>query len=343
MRFSKTLLIGPRYSKCEKAVGGVVVLFEGLIEYCSYHNRDVIIIDTNMSNYRSIVGGFISVITDFFVNISRVNHISLHGTAKDYLYLAPIFVCASKICGKKISLRKFAGNFNQIYSDSNFIKRKLFNVALKNADVLFFETKHLVNKFKRFNNNTYWWPNSRKSNFHRKNLFFNKRFIFLSQVKRSKGIMEFIEVAEALDNSYVFDVFGPVLEEDLYMHLAKSEKVNYRGVLRPEEVPKTLINYDVLILPTYHHGEGYPGIILECFSCGIPVISTNWNAIPELIQNDFNGFLVQIKKVDEILRIIKSLNKDTYEKYSVNSLSSFTQFEHEAVHQNVFDIIEKSI
>ena len=180
MSYNKVLLIGPRYNKSNEAVGGVVVLFEGLIKFCSDHNRDVIIIDNNMSNYRNRIIGFTSVIFNFFKNINKVNHASLHGTAKDFLLLAPIVVFVSKLFRKKVSLRKFAGNFYDFYSDSNAIIKYFYAFALKRADVVFFETKYLVEKFKPFNDKTYWWANSRNPSSFKKESLFDKKFIIVS-------------------------------------------------------------------------------------------------------------------------------------------------------------------
>lgn len=53
---------------------------------------------------------------------------------------------------------------------------------------------------------------------------------------------------------------------------------------------------DISILPTLCDTFGYS--ILESFSSGIPVIATNISAIPELIDDGNNGFLLDIEKND---------------------------------------------
>ena len=37
----------------------------------------------------------------------------------------------------------------------------------------------------------------------------------------------------------------------------------YGGVLSPDEIPKVLVQHDVLVAPSYWNAEGYPVIILE--------------------------------------------------------------------------------
>ena len=70
-----------------------------------------------------------------------------------------------------------------------------------------------------------------------------------------------------------------------------------------------------MILPTYHVGEGYPGIIIEAFSIGMPVISTYWNSIPELISHNKNGLLVPIKDLDSLVNSISFYNQKNYKQF----------------------------
>ena len=98
--------------------------------------------------------------------------------------------------------------------------------------------------------------------------------------------------------------------------------------------------YDVLILPTYHEGEGYPGIILEAFSLGLPVISTNWNSIPEIVKHNENGLLVPIKDVDSLIKAILYFNQNNYQNFRTNAINSFDQFDSQLVNMNYFKKIK---
>ena len=59
--------------------------------------------------------------------------------------------------------------------------------------------------------------------------------------------------------------------------------MRYRGFLTHDEVDARLWDYDCLVLPTFHASEGYPGVIAEAFVHGLPVITTRWLAIPEIV------------------------------------------------------------
>jgi len=134
------------------------------------------------------------------------------------------------------------------------------------------------------------------------------RFVFIGQVKPSKGLREIIAASCELSEQEVeIDVFGP-LQDGMKLEEFKScGRVNYRGVLDPDEVATTLRTYDVVLLPTHHYGEGYPGIILEAYAAGIPVISTRWRAIPEIIEDGVSGLLVEPRSATELAGAMRKL------------------------------------
>ena len=95
----------------------------------------------------------------------------------------------------------------------------------------------------------------------------------------------------------MIDVYGPFKDGDCSEKIFENSRVDYCGVLPPEKVLPTLSQYDVLLLPSFHPGEGYPGIVIEAFSLGLPVIATNWQAIPEIVQDGENGLLVSPQRL----------------------------------------------
>ena len=335
------LFLGPRL-KNARNVGGIVVLFDELLVYSNENGVKFNSIDTNLANYSNKLFGLISIFFQFIIKAHKSDHISLHGTARDYIYIAPFVVFYAKLFNKKKSLRKFAGSFHEVYSKSNFFKKKIIEYVLKNSNYVFFETKYLVEKFKTFNQNTHWWPNSRPKTNLLISKSFNKKFVFISQVKKTKGIYEFINAASKLDNSFVFDIYGPIFNDEIKLKISKNFNLSYKGIISPSEVLKTLMSYDVLVLPTFHDGEGYPGIILEAFSIGMPVISTNWNSIPEIVKHNENGILVPTKDFESLKNEILNFNQNKYYKLRINAITSFEKFDSKLVYSNFFKKINIS-
>ena len=74
-------------------------------------------------------------------------------------------------------------------------------------------------------------------------------------------------------------------------------------------MPSTLANYDALVLPTYYPGEGHPGVILEAYAAGIPVIASRWMGIPEVVP-DSMGLLVEPRNANALFEAMNSLVED---------------------------------
>lgn len=77
--------------------------------------------------------------------------------------------------------------------------------------------------------------------------------------------------------------------------------------------------------------DTFPNTILEAMSCGLPVIATGVGGIPELVEDNVNGFLIQSTDAQEIAEKAAQLLKDK------NLRESFSRRSIEAARQR-FDL-----
>ena len=323
---SKLLLIGPLTNKKDSSkTGGTVVLFELLLNELEEKKITFNVIDTLKTNYSNLFVAYLSITFQLLKQIKNHEYISLHATANSLITIGPIMVLLSKIFNRKTSVRKFAGNFHEIYQNSNKIKKKLIKYVLKNSSINFFETKYLVEYFSKFNKHTYWFPNVRRPELvpvlPRQ---YRKRFIYIGSIIEEKGIDEIIEVVNMLDDDYTVDLYGPIIDKKYSKDFFKKQNINYKGSLISTDVTKVMNNYDVLILPSYR--EGYPGVIIEAFSLGIPPIVTKLDGIMEMVEDHKNALLIDVKSSDQLFRAIMSFDKINYALLSQNALKSFDNF-----------------
>jgi glycosyltransferase involved in cell wall biosynthesis len=159
----------------------------------------------------------------------------------------------------------------------------------------------------------YWFPNTRRfaqiepENGNRPGSC--RRFIFVGRVSEVKGIREILDVDEHLSDSVSIMVFGPFTGKISQKDFEGRKRVHYGGVLQPEEVTSTLRQYDALLLPTYFPREGYPGVIIEAYGVGMPVICSRWQAIPEIV-DETSGILIPPRNSCALLEAIQALAQD---------------------------------
>lgn len=322
----KLLLIGPLTNKRDRTkTGGVTVLFELLLSELSSRNIEFDVIDTYKENYFNVFVAYLVIVIKLITKMPKYDHISLQATANSYIMIGPIMIFMAKLLNKKTSVRKFAGNFNEIHAQSNYMKKCVIEYVLKNSDCNFFETKYLVEYFEKYNVNTYWFPNVRKMIIEPMlPRAYKKRFVFIGTICEEKGIDELCHSIQKLPKDYVIDIYGPIRDKKYSQNYFKEMGINYKGALRAEDAIGTLNKYDVLILPS--HREGYPGIIIEAFSLGIPVVATKLAGIQEMIEHNVNGLLIDVNNSIQLQNAVLSINKNNYLRLSEEAFKSFDNF-----------------
>lgn len=114
---------------------------------------------------------------------------------------------------------------------------------------------------------------------------------------RRKGIHDLIAVAPKILETHPdarFVLVGSD-DEDVEANLEIDERtraaLDFTGDLNPDEVANAYAEATCFVLPAYH--EGMPMVMLEAMAAGLPVICTAINAIPEVIEHDVNGLLIE--------------------------------------------------
>ncbi len=336
----KILLIGPRINKKKpELTGGPIVFFEGFIEELNKNNISYIVIDTNKRNYSNIFIAYIFITFLILFKQRNCDHIMLN-SSRDYLFFGTIIIFIGKIFKKKTSMRKFGAEALDVYEESNGIQKYLLHFVYSRIDTLFFQAKYLVDFFSKINKNTFWFPNVRKRNFQAIiPRSFKKRFVFVSHVRPDKGIDTIIDTIKLLDNTYTIDIYGPILDEKYSKEYFKKHNISYKGALKSDSVIQKLNEYDVLMLPSYYKGEGYPGTILEAYSLGMPVISTTLRPIMEIVDPYETGILIEPKNIQELSNAIHFFNENNYLSMSKNAYEKFNDFEFEQQIKNYLERI----
>ncbi|MGA2865552.1 MAG: glycosyltransferase family 4 protein [Verrucomicrobiota bacterium] len=91
---------------------------------------------------------------------------------------------------------------------------------------------------------------------------------------------------------------------------------------------RVLSESDCFCFPTYYYAESFPLVLVEAMAFGLPVITTRWRSIPELLPRDYPGF-VDIRSPGQIAeRLQAALTRATGEELREIFLRNFTLEHH---------------
>jgi glycosyltransferase involved in cell wall biosynthesis len=151
------------------------------------------------------------------------------------------------------------------------------------------------------------------------------QILFVGRVCREKGIDTLIKALTYLKTPTNLTIIGPKdwnprhFSEILELIKKENEKgihkIVYLGAKTREEIIKYYQKASMLVLPSQR--EGFPMVILEALACETPVITTNVNGIPEILQNNECGIIIPPNNPQKLAEAIQFLldNKETRTKF----------------------------
>jgi glycosyltransferase involved in cell wall biosynthesis len=135
--------------------------------------------------------------------------------------------------------------------------------------------------------------------------------LFLGDLRRAKGTYDlvhaFARIAERFPKARL--VCGGVGDIEHVRALAQqleiADRVSCPGWLDLAQKQRAFACSSIFVLPSY--AEGLPMALLEAMSWGLPVITTPVGGIPQLVQKDVNGSLVQPGHIDDLAAALATL------------------------------------
>ena len=133
---------------------------------------------------------------------------------------------------------------------------------------------------------------------------------------------------------FIVDFYGPFEAE--YEFLFKDEistisNISYKGFLdlRNQKNYDILAKYDAMLFPTYWHGEGFPGIIIDAFVSGLPVIATDWSLNAEIIEDGKTGVILKDNTIEALADAMETMinNPKSVELMSILCQNSAMNFD----------------
>ena len=330
MRFGKgirVLLVGPlppAKPSRSNPVGGAAVNFAEMVRSLRHRDFEVSLIDTsrpriNLTRWMALRNNIITVFRVCCQTASRVSNaqvVFLNISAGTTWTLGALMWLLCALAGRPMALRVFGGDLAIRYERCRAILRWWADHTYMRSDVVYVQTKRQLSYF-RTRRNFRWHANTRDVSASPSKMRTTiSRFLYMSQIRPEKGLRETLEACRALPRSCVLNIYGPVLPGVDLSLLENHPIARYRGAVSPGDVPEIICQHDLLLLPTYWESEGYPGVILEAMQCGRPVIATRWAGIPEVVEDEKSGLLVEPRSSaslrDAIVRVLH--NPELYKR-----------------------------
>jgi glycosyltransferase involved in cell wall biosynthesis len=349
------LLIGP----LPPPMGGDTRHFATLVADLRAHRGfDVRLIDTSRgpehSNWLSNLLVSVRVLAKIALQLKDVDAVSYHASDRGMFLFGPAVVALCKIARKPSILRVFGGSFGDAYRKQSAFRRAVTRLTLLSCSVILIQTKRAMREIQGVARADVVWFSTyieyprlvRGGTTSRAGAGTGSchRFVFLGHLWRTKGIETLLESAAGLPGECTIDVYGPPDEYSAEVIDRRGlGRVRYRGFLTHEQVSEKLWEYDCLLLPTFHPGEGYPGVIAEAFAHELPVIATNWLAIPEIVDSEC-GILIEPRDTGALIEAIASLHADPqrWRRLKEGAGRKAQQFDH-AVWARKFESICESL
>lgn len=211
---------------------------------------------------------------------------------------------------------------------------------LRRTELIFVLDELSLHQYKKYNKNVIKVNNSivlPEEDYSSKNIHNPVRLLFVGRLSKVKGIENIIRAIDNYQEDISLTIVGDGEEAENLKSLVGSNRISFRGALKPNQVKDEMIQADILIMNSVV--EGKPMTIIEAMSYGMPIITTDVGGISELVEFGENAAITD-GSVEQIQDGIKFIC-ERYPMYSKRSCSLSKKFDYKLVNSEIYNRIDK--
>jgi len=168
--------------------------------------------------------------------------------------------------------------YKQIVCQSNEMKQSLVNTYRVNQQLI----KVIANPV---------LPTSKLKEFKTPDKIY--KLLVVARFALEKGLERLVDIMAGLPENYHLDFVGTgVLKEKIAAKI-RDLKLDHRLKIIGEikNIHEVMVQHDLMVLSSYT--EGFPNVVLEALTVGLPVVTFKVSGIPGLILDGFNGYVIE--------------------------------------------------
>ncbi len=147
--------------------------------------------------------------------------------------------------------------------------------------------------------------------------------LYFGRIHPDKGTHDAIAIAQAAKKKLI--IAGIIQDQNYFKEevepFADGEQIIFVGSAGPEKRKELLGNAIALLHPIYFN-EPFGLSVAESMFCGTPVIAYNRGSMPEIIENNVSGFLVNnMEEAIDSVAAVAMINRRKCYEYAVNKFS----------------------
>ena len=173
-----------------------------------------------------------------------------------------------------------------------------------------------------------------------------------SRINKDKGVEDAIAAVKIINKRLgiqrvKLDFYGLLPEnyKDRFNQLLEENKgvIEYKGIVDYNKTVEVLSQYFVMLFPTYYHGEGFPGNVVDAYNSALPIIATDWLYNKDVIKNGRNGILVPVRTPNAIADALQYLyeHREIRFEYAMNCLEDAKLYEPDNVMADFYKTMEE--
>lgn len=347
------LLVGP----FPPPQGGVATINELIYKECNeqpYHIiRQNFAEHKNKFQIRSVIGllnlfSQILQIAKYFLNVLCYRNCIIHVAVSSYFgfYKSSIFILIGTLFKKKIILHLHGGAFTSFYTSSHRIIQKYIRFVFNKSNQIIvlanYWKKIIIQMIQIAPNKIAMLNNCYGSEFNQLPHSFQElenenvkesviKILYVGALTQKKGVLDLIAISAELQkgfNQFILYIAGGEKEVGIRERINQkiqdyhvSDKIRLLGEISGRQKLDYFLKSQIFILPSYV--ENFPISILEAMRAGMPVVTTPVGAIPEIVEDEENGFLIQAGDIKKFAAkiIILCKNKALRESISKTNIN----------------------